>query len=95
VAPTRTKEGNDTARRSSRKLQDQKLTADFISKCKAQPVFHSNISRIFFFQGHCLTTITPPVFGGYDIEDAIYTTTDETDRYISTEGCFSCKVRQY
>lgn len=42
-------------------------------------------------QGHCLSTITPPAYGGYDIEDPSLTS-EGTDKYISTEGCFSCKV---
>jgi hypothetical protein len=43
-----------------------------------------------YFKGHCLSTITPPAYGGYDIEDPL--TSEGTDRFVSTEGCFSCKV---
>lgn len=42
-------------------------------------------------QGHCLNTITPPAYGGYDIEDPL-SSSENSDRFISTEGCFSCKV---
>lgn len=43
-------------------------------------------------QGHCLNTITPPAYGGYDIEGPL--SSEGSDRFLSTEGCFSCKVRQ-
>lgn len=42
-------------------------------------------------QGHCLSTITPPAYGGYDIDDSSYGEDGSSD-LISTEGCFSCKV---
>lgn len=37
-----------------------------------------------------MSTITPAPYGGYDIEDPL--TTENSDKFISTEGCFSCKV---